>query len=346
MKFLYLEDANKTWNDILVIGKTIERDNKKFHIVGMTLGDEAKLYIIEPCNEPEDYYSNKTKCVRNQRKILKENRENDVREDTYLHCSDFYLGNQWLKVQSGSGGSLRYSTENYVEIKLFFDMLHAGWIIPEWLKNEEWDNLQLVTIVFADVKKLPKYSPDMPIIIKHRPNSIQHILEKTITLTIGKSRSFSFVDNYGDNVQCFINDVKLIDVWKDTEEQLKQRLSDTKYTEQFSEEQLQEIKDHCYKALEQSCPKGMCYIGIEYECSKDIILQFYSKEFLKSFPIMHKGSSGFLMMSLKPDKEMGTHNLPLKCCVIQTPFSPDTSKIPAELFLYFEKVAEWEENVL
>ena len=55
MKFLYLEDFHKIWNDILVIGKTIKRDNKKCHIIGMTLADEAKLYIIEPYNEPEDY---------------------------------------------------------------------------------------------------------------------------------------------------------------------------------------------------------------------------------------------------------------------------------------------------
>ena len=59
----------------------------------------------------------------------------------------------------------------------------------------------------------------------------------------------------------------------------------------------------------------------------------------------HKGSFSFLMVSLKPDKELGTHSLPLKGCVIQTAVSPDTSKIPAELFLYFEKVAEWEEKV-
>ena len=36
-----------------------------------------------------------------------------------------------MQVQSGSGGSLRYSTENYEEIQLLFDMLRAGWIIPE-----------------------------------------------------------------------------------------------------------------------------------------------------------------------------------------------------------------------
>ena len=48
MKFSYLENAYRTWDDILVIGKTIERGNKKYHIIGMTLYSEAKLYIVEP----------------------------------------------------------------------------------------------------------------------------------------------------------------------------------------------------------------------------------------------------------------------------------------------------------
>lgn len=337
MKFLYLEDVHKMWNDIIVIGKTIERDNEKYHIVGMTLGDESKLYIIEPYIEPEAY-GNKRKGVLNQRKMQKEYRESGAR---YLHCSDFYLGDQRLQVQGGSAGSLKYSIENYEVIKLFFDMLRAGWIVPEWLKNENWDNLQLVTLVFADVKKLQKYSPEMPITIKHRPDPIRHILEKTVTLNVGKSRSFSFVDTYGDKVQCYINKVTLIDVWKDTEEQF----NDPRHTGKVSAKQLQEIKDKCYETLEQSCPKGMCYIGIEYECSKDISLQFYSKEFLKSVPATQRGSSGSLLMRLKPDKETGKHDLPLKGCVIQTAVSPDTTKIPAEVFLYFEETAEWEERV-
>ena len=48
MNFALIENFHKKWRDILVIGKTIERDNKKYHIVGMTLADEAELYIIEP----------------------------------------------------------------------------------------------------------------------------------------------------------------------------------------------------------------------------------------------------------------------------------------------------------
>ena len=42
MKFSYLEDVHKVWDDILVIGKTIKRDNKRYHIVGMTLAASAE----------------------------------------------------------------------------------------------------------------------------------------------------------------------------------------------------------------------------------------------------------------------------------------------------------------
>ncbi len=89
----------------------------------------------------------------------------------------------------------------------------------------------------------------------------------------------------------------------------------------------------------------MYYIGIEYECSKDLNLTFYSKQYLKSRPETHQNSSSFFLMRLKPDKEIGIHNLPLKGCVIQTPVPPNTFKIPAELFLYFEKVDAWTKTV-
>lgn len=54
MKFAYLEGFHRNWNEILVIGRTIDREDKKYHMSGMTLANEAKLYIIEPCSEPED----------------------------------------------------------------------------------------------------------------------------------------------------------------------------------------------------------------------------------------------------------------------------------------------------
>lgn len=337
MNFSFLEGFHKKWQDILVIGKTIERDNKKYHLVGMTLADEAKLYMIEPYTEA--IHINKTrKGVRTQRRILK---EQEAREYSYLHCSEFWLGNERLKVQGGTGGHLQYSEEDYGVIQIFFDMMSAGWIIPEWLKEEDWDNLQLVILDIVDMEKLPEYSSKMPVTIKHRPDPVRHILEKTVTLHVGKSRSFSFTDSYGDKVWCHINNVTLIDVWKDTEEQLDA----AELSDRFSPEQLQQARKHTYNALVQNCQKGMCYIGIEYECSKDLNLVFYSKQYLQYHPETHRGSASFFLMRLKPDKETGTHNLPLKGCVIQTPVSPDTVKISAELFLYFEKADEWSETI-
>lgn len=335
MNFSILSDRHEKWLDILVIGKTIERDGRKYHILGMTLSEEAKLYIIEPYDKREP--TNK-KGIRSHRRILKEHEEKSC---CYLHCSDFYLGDKKLQVQGGMGDPLEYSLEDYGTIQLFLDMMSAGWTVPEWLKDTEWANLQLVTLNIANTEKLPDYSSDMPITITHSPDSIQHILEKTVTLNVGKSRSFSFTDDNGDNTQCYINNVTLIDVWKNTEEEL----SNLKLAERFTPEQLEQARKQSYDALDQCCPKGMYYIGIEYECSKNYDLVFYSKQYLTSRPKTHQGSSYFLMMRLKPDQETGTHGLPLKGCVIQTPVSPDVIKIPAELFLYYERINAWSETV-
>ncbi|MDE7429781.1 MAG: hypothetical protein K2N00_11085 [Lachnospiraceae bacterium] len=333
MNFSILSYRHKKWLDILVIGKTIERDGKKYHIIGMTLSDEAKLYIIEPYDKREPINRKG-----NHRQILKEHEE---RSCCYLHCSDFHLGSERLQIQGGNGGALEYSLDDYGTIQIFLDMMSAGWTVPEWLKDTDWADLQLVTLRIANTEKLPDYSPDMPITITHSPDFTQHILEKTVTLNVGKSRSFSFTDDYGDNVQCHINNVTLIDVWKNTEEEF----SDPKLAERFSPEQIEQARNHSYDALEQCCPKGMCYIGIKYECSKNYNLVFHSKQYLKSRPETHQGSSHLLMMRLKPDQETGTHGLPLKGCVIQTPVSPDTFKIPAELFLYHERINAWTETV-
>jgi len=334
MQLSYLEEIPNEWHRLLVIGRTIERNNEKYHIIGMTMGEDTNLYILEPFSEPA---RRRQRARRNHRAQLKQHEE---QRERYLHCREIYLGDKRLKVQGGCGSPLRHAEQDYRTICLFIEMMRAGWTVPDWLREKEWGHLQLVSLHIAGLKRLPKYSPDMPITIKHRPDPVRHIVEKNVTLTVGKSRSFHFTDHEGDEVWCHINRVTLIDVWKDT----KEELDDPKYMKKVSPERLQEAKEHCHRALEQNVPKGMCYIGIEYECSKDLNLQFYSKEYLKSCPKTHNGSASFLMMRLKPDRKTGTHGLPLKGDVIQAPVPPDTVKIPAEMFLYFEKAKEWEEQ--
>ena len=53
MNLSCLEEIPTQWERILVIGRTMERDKKKYHIIGMSAGSELRLYIIEPFHEPE-----------------------------------------------------------------------------------------------------------------------------------------------------------------------------------------------------------------------------------------------------------------------------------------------------
>ena len=170
MNFSLLEGFHSKWQDILVIGKTTERNGIKYHIVGMTLSDEAKLYIIEPYMEPE---SRNRKGIRNHRRMLKEHERHGY---SYLHCSDLCLGDVHLKIQGGMGSPM--DSDNYGLIQLFFDMMSAGWTVPEWLKDIDWENLMLLTLNIAEAANLPRLTPQTPITITHRPNPIQHIIEK------------------------------------------------------------------------------------------------------------------------------------------------------------------------
>lgn len=340
MNLGYLEYIHKKWRDILVIGRTIEHEGRQYHILGMTLAEEAKLYIIEPYERKEEKEGLKRQGPRNQRRLLREQEETEP-QLSYLHCREVCIGKKKLRIQGGTGSPLEHMEIQCDALQVFFDMLGAGWSVPDWLKETDFNNLQLVTLEVADIKRLPKYSPEMPITIKHDRSIIRHRLEKTVKLQVGKGKSFHFTDSYGEKVQCYINDIVLVDFWKDMEERFK----DPRYTEHFSPEEIEEVKKRYCEALEQSCPKGMRYAVIECECSKKLHLEFYTKEYLKSYPKESSGSASALLINWKPEKEKGRHNLSLRGTAIQSPVAADTTEIPAELFYYQELLPEWEETV-
>ena len=154
--------------------------------------------------------------------------------------------------------------------------------------------------------------------------------------------SFRFTAHDGSKVQCHINQVTLVDVWAEA----KKSFGDEKLRKRFTAEQLREMENSYYQALRQSCPEGMCYVGIEYECSKDISLQFYEKAFLDSYPESRNGgSAAFFVMWEKPDKKTGSHGLALRGTGIAVPVPPDTAAVSVELLLYMEKTEAWEECV-
>ena len=71
MQLSYLEEIPNEYQKVLVIGKTIERDGQKYHIVGMSSGRTVQLHILEPFLEKERARPVRRRSVR-QRGQLKE----------------------------------------------------------------------------------------------------------------------------------------------------------------------------------------------------------------------------------------------------------------------------------
>lgn len=338
MIFSELERIADKIKDVLVIGKTIEREGKFYYIIGMVLvSNEVNLYIIEPYEENEGDMQSEAKH-KNYREMLM---EDCSFKESYLNCKEFIFGNEKIGVQGGSAGSLRYDIQNHEAILLFIELMKSGWEVPEEIKETDWEKLCLVTLTMADISKLPKYSKDMPITIIHDTNHKKCFVEKPIVLEVGKPHEFTFSSDNGEELYCYINNVSLIDIWGEMEE----KFNDPNYKEKVTKEELEEIKKVTFETLEQDCPKGMYYINVEYECTKEITLQFYTNEFLQSFPKEHKGSASSMFLRSKPEKDTGTHGLPLNSYMIQTPVSAETVEIPSELLFYIENIPGWEEDV-
>lgn len=129
-----------------------------------------------------------------------------------------------------------------------------------------------------------------------------------------------------------------MDIWEKQEKKFSDSAYREKMLQHVSEEELERMKQHFFEVLEEHCPKGKCYMTIEYECSEDVSLNFYDREYLDTLPKPNKGSASALLMSVKPEKETGEHGYKLRGGVIQKPLDRNVKKMDAELFSYVETV--------
>lgn len=332
MNLAYLEEICQHWDGILVIGRTITHTDRRSHIIGMTKGEETCLYVIDPYEQAEQ---TRRSGKETHRKHLREKEE----KICWLNCSEICIGTQTMRIQGGSAGALAFASPDGEEVQVLLEMMRAGWIVPKWLREVDFERLRLVQLRMEEGTVLPRYISDMPITIRHRKDTVRHLLEKTVTLSVGKTKRFIFMDHTGEQVTCYINRVLFVDLWKDAEE----RFADPRYRELVTEEQLEEVRQQYYETLAENCPKGSYYVVVEYECSKEIGLQFYSKEFLRSVPVGNRCSA--MLVIWKPEQALGVHGLPLRGDVLEGPFAADTVKIPAEAFYYLEELPAWEETI-
>ena len=331
MKFTWLEQACRSWRDIRVIGKSLQQGDRRYHIAGMALGEEARLYVLGPYLETDE----PRRPARTQRQLQ---RGSGMWVDTYLGLEEIRIGTRQLRVGGSTGQPLvdHFPSE---EVLVLYEFLRAGWEVPGWLKELDWECLELWTLELSGVKRLPPYTPDTPILLRHGAQTVRHLLEKPVTLTVGQSRTLSFTDHRGETVRCYINGVSLVDVWGE----MDRMLQDPCRWAGLPPEQVQPIKEGILSALEHKCPRGMYSLGLEYECRQDLSLQFYTKAFLRSAP--RNEGSGALVLSKGSRRRTGPHGLPVRACTLEAALPPDAKAVPAELFAYYEQTEPWEETV-
>lgn len=348
MNFLELQRAGREFDEMISLGITVEREGKIYHIAGMArCQNQAEIYIIEKNEHEPAPYADRRNAHYNNRAGMK-----IVPAQSYFsQVSAIRIGTTnsetesiTLETESACGEPFALSADyNWEKVLLFDKMQKNGWSLPEGnvFSTMDWKDIWITTLTFrTELPKLPDWEGE-EIYVRFGRRSQDFLVEKPVCLTVGQETELSFTLEDGRSGICYINKVYPMDIWKDNEE----KFQDPRYLEIMTKEELEKHKEEFFRGLEEDCPRGMCYLGIEYECTLEGSLVFYDRDFLEGQPKEHKGSARAMMILLKPDEAIGKHGLKQRGCVIQTPITPDRKQMEAELFRFMEMLPEREERL-
>lgn len=328
----YYNEAH--YDEIKVIGKEVQKEGKPYHIIGMTLKDrKAHLYVLELTKALSEMEPWREKTPRES---LKENMESDRNSSFFMHIREFRNGDNVYETAGAVSGAVEHGDygEAYM---LFIRMYEAGWRMSaeSAFMDVPWEQIAITNIEFREeYEKLPEWKEPMEVQVFPVPANVS--VEKPITLECGKGMEIEFFLEDGSPATCYINKVELMDVWADQEKTFAEDSYRKKMLQHMSEEEFEQMKKQFWEILEEHCPRGKHYLAVEYECSEDVSLNFYEKEYLDAIPKPREGSASSIFMRIKPEKEEGIHGYKLLGCVIQKPLDGDVHSLEAELFSYSE----------
>ena len=335
--------SHTNFDEIKIIGKDLEKEGHFYHVIGMTLKDrQASLYVLEFLNQEleKTYAPEKTR-----REQLKSSISSQADRSFFMSIKEFRNNGLVFETAGTSAGPIKNS--DYCEAyMLFMKMYQAGWKIPETspFYKAQWEQLAITHIELRDeMDKLPEWTDSMQVLTSTIP--IENLIEQPVMLEVGRKNEIEFALADGSKATCFINNVYTMDVWADEEK----KFADSDYRERMlqhmSEEEFESMKKHFFDVLIQDCPKGKHFMVAEYECTSNVSLRFYDKEYLDTCEKPKEGSASTIFIGARPDVSTGEHDLKMRACVIQKPLEPDVKKIEAELFSYAEILKEKVERI-
>lgn len=333
-------------DEVKVIGKEIEYDGRWYHIIGLTLKEKkATLYVFEfdeNAVTDECDFSGERDMEKTPRESMKQSMRQQENKSLFLHAREFRCDGRTYETAGSTSGSLKNNDQCEVQI-LCMLMRQAGWQIEKEsvFYKAGWDALTFTEVELGDeFERLPDWKSNLTAVFDVMPRGC--VVEMPVVLEPGKEKTINFAMEDGSDAECYINKVYLMDVWADAKEHFEHSEYRERMLQHMTVEEFETGKNHFMQALEETCPPGKYYMAVEYECSRDVSVSFYDKGYLDTVPKPKMGSATALLISVKPDKKMGSHGLKLRGCVIQTPLDAETESLDAELFSYSESVSKSE----
>ncbi len=240
---------------------------------------------------------------------------------------------------------------------LMAKLADAGWRLPKdhLLLCQNWEEqpVQLMHCrFFCPSAQLPDMAQAKVTVTWHS-FPVWYQIEQPVRLVTGDAGedqdgqtklAFSIAGQDGTAQEgiCYINRVSLQDMWE-TEEQ---RFADPQFQKQMlaslSQEEFEAMKQQSLEMLGQICPRGMCFPVVEYECTLDVSLEFYTQDYLNAVP---KSSSASIMYLSDQEEAAGKHGLRLRSYILESPVPPETTEVPAELFRAVQTIPEQTEQL-
>lgn len=350
MNFEWLQaiEQEMQFDEIRIIGKRAGLEEKPCYIAALLRrGDQLQVCIFKQENMPA--YGTRENTMRAS-----------LREQAHmmesLNLQALIIDGERLMGKSGTGYYLQNSGPEAAV--LLARLMQAGWQMPQdsVFYHMDWD--QIMIMVYG----LDGTYPKIPDISQARMSVLwmaeyrNYLLEQPFCLVVTDGEEMETKQQVAFEIPapdgtkqegvCYINRVELVDVWQEWEEKYADPAYQKQALQYVSAEEFEETKRMLFETLGYECPRGMFYIGISYECTLDVSLDFYSREYLDSPQKICGQRASFLLTHSKPDSETGSHGLKMQAAVIRVPVPYDTKEIQAELFLARRTIPEREETLI
>lgn len=349
------------YEEIKVIGKDINIDNKPLHIIAMAKQHQGQMYLYTleeaaPIAGLGRDYREKT-----NRESMVSSADRD--RERFFNIAKIKVGSDEIEMQGARSGVIMQG--DYEDTFLFLmKMAEQGWKIPEQshFYKMDWKQVALTVHDVATKEKVQQLSemkskgltvPDMvappenlsdfgeetKMEITLAKTCKNQLLQIPVKLEIGAAKQIPFTDDNGEQATCYINEVKLEDVLEEAEEHFTDSAYREKMLQYCTEREFEEHRDSILRTIKEDCPEGMCYISITYECTSEVSLQFYAKEYLDTIP-EPKNHCSSLVFLWNSEQGEGPHGLKNRFCMIQHAVPRDTKYIDAELFMAIRTIPE------